>query len=109
VRSVASFRGLVGAPSVPAGSFGAGLWRLADPKISLASVASMALGAAALLPLVGLPPGVLLGLVALPFGAAAARRLLRDPEATVRIVPAQGWTLRCFILAAAGSALGLIL
>jgi 1,4-dihydroxy-2-naphthoate octaprenyltransferase len=31
----------------PATTFGTGLWRLADPKISLASMASMALGAAA--------------------------------------------------------------
>ena len=29
------------------GRFGAGLWRLADPKVSLASIASMTLGAAA--------------------------------------------------------------
>jgi len=31
----------------PVATFGAGLWRLADPKISLASMASMVLGAAA--------------------------------------------------------------
>jgi 1,4-dihydroxy-2-naphthoate octaprenyltransferase len=85
--------------------------RLGRPRASRLFLAVMATAFAglALLPLVGLPPGVLLGLVALPFGAAAARRLLRDPEATARIVPAQGWTLLCFILAAAGSALGLML
>jgi len=85
--------------------------RLGRPRASrlFLAVVATAFAGLALLPLVGLPPGVLLGLVALPFGAAAARRLLRDPEATARIVPAQGWTLLCFILAAAGSALGLSL
>jgi 1,4-dihydroxy-2-naphthoate octaprenyltransferase len=147
-------------------AFGPGLWRLADPKISLASMASgritpavvflslplgaligaflwinefpdyeadraaskrtlvvrlgrpraarvfaaivtSAFGATALLPLVGLPAGVLLGLVAVPFGIAAALRLMREPEVTARIVPAQAWTLLCFVLTAMGSGLGL--
>jgi 1,4-dihydroxy-2-naphthoate polyprenyltransferase len=68
-----------------------------------------AFGILVLLPLGGLPLGVLLGLMALPFGIAAARRLLREPEATARIVPAQAWTLLCFVLAAVGSGLGLLL
>lgn len=72
-------------------------------------VVAAAFAGLALLPLVGLPSGVLLGLVALPFGAAAARRLLREPEVTARVVPAQAWALVCFVAAAAGSSLGLIL
>ena len=35
------------AASASASTFGAGLWRLADPRISLASMAAMALGVAA--------------------------------------------------------------
>jgi hypothetical protein len=52
---------------------------------------------------------VVFGLAGLPFGAAAARRLLRAPAATARIVPAQAWTLLSFLLMAAGSAAGLAL
>jgi len=65
--------------------------------------------ALALLPLVGLPPGVLLGLAAAPLGAAAARRLSREPAVTARIVRAQAWALACFVLVAAGAGLGLLL
>jgi 1,4-dihydroxy-2-naphthoate polyprenyltransferase len=74
-----------------------------------AGIVTAAFAALALLPLAGLPGGVVLGLVAVPFGAAAARRLLRDPEVTARVVPAQGLTLACFVLAAAASAAGLLL
>jgi 1,4-dihydroxy-2-naphthoate octaprenyltransferase len=63
--------------------------------------------ALAALPFAGLPPGVRLGLLAAPFGAFAARRLLREPSVTARVVPAQAWTLACFVLAAIGSAVGL--
>jgi hypothetical protein len=52
---------------------------------------------------------VLLGVVAAPLGVRAARRLLREPEVTARIVPAQAWTLACFVLMAAGAGLGLLL
>jgi hypothetical protein len=41
--------------------------------------------------------------------AAAARRLLRSPEATPQVVPAQAWTLLSFLLLAAGAGLGLLL
>jgi 1,4-dihydroxy-2-naphthoate octaprenyltransferase len=62
----------------------------------------------ALLPLWGMPRGVLLGLAGLPFAVAASWRLLREPEVTARIVPAQAWTLSSFVLMAAGSAVGLL-
>jgi hypothetical protein len=39
---------------------------------------------------------------------AASWRLLREPEVTARIVPAQAWTLSSFVLMAAGSAVGLL-
>lgn len=62
----------------------------------------------ALLPLAGLPPAVLGGLVGLPHALAAARRLQSDPTTTARIVPAQAWTLLSFLLLAAGAAAGLV-
>ncbi|HEU5059169.1 MAG TPA: prenyltransferase [Kofleriaceae bacterium] len=60
-----------------------------------------------LLPLAGLPLGVLGGLAGLPHGVAAARRLARDPETTSWIIPAQAWTLLSFLLLAVGAAAGL--
>jgi 1,4-dihydroxy-2-naphthoate polyprenyltransferase len=62
-----------------------------------------------LLPLAGLPRSVWLGLVGLPLAVAAARRVLSSPEATARIVPAQGWALLSFVLMALGSGAGLLL
>jgi 1,4-dihydroxy-2-naphthoate polyprenyltransferase len=73
------------------------------------AVVAVAFVTLALLPVAGLPRGVLLGLLAAPLGARAARRLLRKPDVTARIVPAQAWTLACFVLMAAGAALGLLL
>jgi 1,4-dihydroxy-2-naphthoate polyprenyltransferase len=63
----------------------------------------------ALLPLWGVPRGVVLGLAGLPFALAASWRLLREPEVTARVVPAQAWTLSSFVLMAAGGAVGLLL
>ena len=62
----------------------------------------------ALLPRWGLPGGVLLGLAGLPFALAAAWRLLREPEVTARVVPAQAWALASFVLMATGTAVGLL-
>ena len=73
-----------------------------------AAVVTVAFLGLALLPLVGLPLGVLWGLAAAPLGVRAARRLLREPEVTARIVPAQAWTLAGFVLMAAGAGLGLL-
>jgi 1,4-dihydroxy-2-naphthoate polyprenyltransferase len=61
----------------------------------------------ALLPLAELPSSVLLGLLALPLGVAAAVRLRRDPETTQRLIPAQAWSLACFVVMAVGASLGL--
>lgn len=85
--------------------------RLGRPRAArlyVAVVGAAFLGLAAL-PWMGLPPGARLGLIAVPWGAAAARRLLREPGVTARIVPAQAWTLACFVLMAAGAGLGLLL
>lgn len=65
--------------------------------------------ALALLPLAGLPVWVLGGMLGLPHGIAAARRLARDPDTTARVIPAQAWTLLSFLLLAAGAAAGLLL
>lgn len=59
------------------------------------------------LPLAGLHPAVYGGLAGLPPAVAAALLLLRHPEETARIIPAQGWTLLAFLLLAGGASLGL--
>ena len=61
------------------------------------------------LPLAGLPPTVMLGLIGLPHGLAAARRLIRFPETTKQIIPAQAWTLLSFVLMAVGIGAGFII
>jgi 1,4-dihydroxy-2-naphthoate polyprenyltransferase len=61
------------------------------------------------LPLVGLPATSWLGLLGLPHGVAAARRLYRFPETTQQIVPAQAWTLLSFVLLAVGLGAGFVL
>jgi 1,4-dihydroxy-2-naphthoate octaprenyltransferase len=62
-----------------------------------------------LLPLLGVPSTVLLGLSAVVPAAAAARRLLRAGEDTARVVPAQGWTLLSFLLLALAAGAGLLI
>lgn len=61
------------------------------------------------LPLLGLPATTWLGLLGLPHGIAAARRLYLAPETTKEIVPAQAWTLLSFVLMAAGIGAGFVL
>jgi 1,4-dihydroxy-2-naphthoate polyprenyltransferase len=63
----------------------------------------------ALLPVAGLPPLVLLGLLGAPPAFRAALRLAIAQDDTAAIVPAQGWTLASFLLLAAGEAAGLLL
>ncbi len=41
--------------------------------------------------------------------ASACRILLRDPESTPRVIPAQGLTLLSFIIYALGAGLGIVL
>jgi 1,4-dihydroxy-2-naphthoate polyprenyltransferase len=52
----------------------------------------------AFLPLVGLPPALLLGLLAAPHAFAAFHVLRATPDDTPSIVPAQTWTLFSFVL-----------
>lgn len=66
-------------------------------------------GTLVLLPAADVPPMVLLGATGLVPAAMAAHRLIRDPECTPRVIPAQGWTLLSFLLLAAGMGLGLLL
>lgn len=63
----------------------------------------------ALLPAVGAPVGLLLGLAGAPLAWRAAGRLRARCEDTAAIIPAQGWTLGSFLLLAAGEGLGLLL
>jgi 1,4-dihydroxy-2-naphthoate polyprenyltransferase len=74
-----------------------------------ARIVVLAFAGLAALPVTGVPSTILLGLAGLPFGLAAAVRLVRAPQATPRIVPAQVWSLFSFLLMAAGSALGLLI
>jgi len=60
----------------------------------------------ALLPLAGLPAATWLGVLGLPHGIAAARRLVRAPESIKDIAPAQAWTLLSFVLMAVGICAG---
>lgn len=85
--------------------------RLGRPRAAraFAAIVAAAFAMAAALPLAGLPRGLWAGLLALPLGMAAARRLIAEPESTARIVPAQGWTLLCFVLFAIFSAAGVLL
>jgi 1,4-dihydroxy-2-naphthoate polyprenyltransferase len=62
-----------------------------------------------LLPLAGLPRGIWLGTLGLPFAVRAAVVLRRSPETPARIVPAQASTLIAFVLLAVGSAVGVAL
>jgi 1,4-dihydroxy-2-naphthoate polyprenyltransferase len=82
-----------------------GARRAARGFAALIAAAYLAL---ALLPLAGVPVAVLGGMIGLPHGIAAARRLARDPDTTAWIIPAQAWTLLSFLLLAAGAAAGLV-
>jgi 1,4-dihydroxy-2-naphthoate octaprenyltransferase len=62
-----------------------------------------------LLPALGVPPPVLLGLAGLVPAAAAARRRAREGENTARVVPAQAWTLLSFLLLGLAAGAGLLL
>jgi 1,4-dihydroxy-2-naphthoate octaprenyltransferase len=85
--------------------------RLGRPRAAavFAGLVVAAFALLALLPFQGLPIGVLGGFVAVPFGAAACRRLLRDPTETARIVPAQALTLAAFVAYALGAGAGLLI
>ncbi len=74
-----------------------------------AGVVAAAFATLAALPAAGLPAGVWLGAIGLPTGVAAARQVVRSPEITSGIVPAQASMLVTFLLAAAGIGAGLLL
>lgn len=80
----------------------------AAARVFAVIVAVVYLGVA-LLPLGGLPLGVWGGLLGLPLGVRAARRLLRSRAAPDGIVPAQASTLFSFVLLAVGAGLGTVL
>lgn len=84
--------------------------RLGRPAASRA-FAALVLAAFLLLsvlPLVGLPYGVLSGWVGAVPAFWAARRLLQGPEDVARVVPAQALTLLAFLLYALGAGCGLL-
>jgi len=74
-----------------------------------AAIVAVAYVAHASLPWIGAPRGLWGGLVGAPFGFMAARRVLRDPNATAAMAPAQGLALVSFVLTAIGSAIGVAL
>ncbi|MCI0588724.1 MAG: prenyltransferase [Planctomycetes bacterium] len=76
---------------------------------AFAWIVGAAFATLASLPLLGAPRGLWLGLLGLPAGIRAARTLLRHPEETARIVPAQKAILLSFVLVAAGSGAGFLL
>jgi 1,4-dihydroxy-2-naphthoate octaprenyltransferase len=85
--------------------------RLGRPRAARVYALLLLLAFASLLvlPLLGLPITVLLGLIGAPLAFAAARRLLASPEQTRRIIPAQGWTLLAFVLEALGASVGMLI
>ncbi len=72
------------------------------------AVVAAAFASLVLLPVAGLPPAVLAGLVALPHALAAVRRLRTAPDDTRTIVPAQEWTLFSFMLLSIWMSAGLV-
>lgn len=85
--------------------------RLGRRRGSLAYVALVAgaLSIMLLLPALGMEPGVLLGVISLPFAALAIDRLLDAPPTAAELVPVQRLTLLSFLLLSAGMSLGILL
>lgn len=81
----------------------------ARASVAFAALVAATFAGVLVLPLFGLPATVLLGIAGTVPAAAAARRLLRHPETTPQMVPAQAWTLLSFLLLAAGAGLGLLI
>jgi len=73
---------------------------------ALVAVAFVMIALAPLSP--DIPLAVWLGLLGLPYGLAACRATLRNPETTAALVPAQRNTLRAFVIYAVGAGLGLV-
>lgn len=85
--------------------------RIGRPASAMAFLGLQIAGFAGLaaLPWLGAPPGAPWGLVGLPAGLAASGLLLRHPDHTPSIIPAQALTLVAFLLAAVGSAAGIVM
>ena len=73
-----------------------------------AGLAIIAYGMILLLPSAGLPRSVWLGIAGLPFSLWAAIRLVRAPETTRLVIPAQTATLLAFLVTAAAISAGLV-
>jgi 1,4-dihydroxy-2-naphthoate octaprenyltransferase len=80
-----------------------------DAAIVFGEILAVAYLAVIVLPLLGLPMAVWLGLAGAPHALAAAHRLYHHPHDIRHIVPAQAWTLLSFVLMAAGLAAGFVL
>lgn len=80
--------------------------RASRAYVGILGAAALSLG---LLPLAGLTKGVWLGEIFLLPAAASARIVLESPQATPRLVPAQGMALLAFLLMALGAGAGLLL
>jgi 1,4-dihydroxy-2-naphthoate polyprenyltransferase len=86
--------------------------RLGRRRAALAfcTLVGIAFSIAALLPLLRLaPPASWIGLIALAPAIGACRRVLRDPENTAAIIPAQRDALLAFVVFAVGTGVGLLL
>jgi 1,4-dihydroxy-2-naphthoate octaprenyltransferase len=85
--------------------------RLGRPRAArvFAVIVALAYFGVVALPLADLPRSLWLGLIGLPWGLAAAHRLVRHPEALRHIVPAQAWTLLSFVLMSVGIAAGFVI
>lgn len=75
---------------------------------AFAALVAAAFALVVLLPVIGVDRGIWLGLVGLPHALLAAGRLVSTPEATPRLIPAQGWTLLSFVLYSVGASIGVI-
>ncbi len=85
--------------------------RLTRPRAArvFASLVGVSYLGVVALPLLGLPATLGLGLIGVPHGFAAVRRLLRFPQTPREIIPAQASTLLSFVLMSAGIAGGFII
>lgn len=85
--------------------------RLGRPRAArvFAAIIGLAYLGVLVLPAVGLPLNLWLGLIGLPVAVIAAHRLHRHPETLSEIIPAQGMTLLSFLLMAFGLGAGFVL
>lgn len=77
-------------------------------SVAFAAIEATAFIALVALPLCGLPRTVWLAALGIPPAVLAARRLLRHPESTPDLIPAQTATLLAFLLFALGAGAGLL-